>query len=532
MNEESIGIVERDVTYGSFRLGRCEFAVPACNIQQVVELPNSFQQMAQAPPCLKGTFNLRGLIIPVIDLGILFSIERVPNQKGTVAVIEYRDRFIGILFDRTGDVFQAGIGERSDFDSETRNAFVRGIFKLRNGQRLVQVLDLEGLFGIPNVPKDNSCSGATRTNSKATGRSRQQYLEYRVDGTRCALPISVVQEVLKIDAVTQSVLTGGACLGITELRGGTVPIIDFSALLGGRQTVLDTEESDEQKSVIVMRRDSDLFGLLVDSVDSLIPYYEDEIVRFPSTELAKSSLFTGCISTDENTDVIVLNHDALLEYDEIDNLTRVHGKLFPSALSLRGTTAEKKSRSVQKYLTFSAGKAYAIQIEEVQEIVDLPSNLLRPPGLDPCFSGVHNLRDSVVVAVVDFREVFSTSKPQRSVGPRRVLIFDANGGKAGFIVDSVDSIITVDSADRITMPRCPNPSTPFEKLVTESLRISCEASKESFVPLVRLGDALDLAIGRIDSPIDPAVASPSSEINQIASCSSQWEFESVSPVGT
>ena len=299
----------------------------------------------------------------------------------------------------------------------------------KGASRLVQVLDLDGIFGLANVPRDASRQPNTNSSIERDMGTKLQYISFLLGETQCALPISDVQEVFEIETITRSAIAGRSCLGTTELRGGTVPIIDLAALLGCRPT---PREDVTGHSVVVMRRESELFGLLVESVEDIITVYQSEVVSFPTIELAKPDLFVGGIVRDGAPDVLALNHKAILADEEVCEVTRVHDKMFTSPLrvhSRRHNGHETTER--ETFMTFSAGTKYAVRINEIQEIIDLPKSLMRPPGLGGNFTGVHNLRGQTLVAIADMRQLCGHDDYRRIQNARKVLIFGARGDKIG-----------------------------------------------------------------------------------------------------
>ena len=96
-----------DEVYGSFILGDSEFALPASAIEDVINAPERITPQPLAPPYLLGIITLRGMTVPVIDLKIMFNFteERAETpETRKVAILEYKNHQVGLLFDETGAV--------------------------------------------------------------------------------------------------------------------------------------------------------------------------------------------------------------------------------------------------------------------------------------------------------------------------------------------------------------------------------------------------------------------------------------------
>ena len=186
--------------YGSFYLRDCEFAISANRIEQVVELPSSLVVIPNSPSFVRGMFDLRGTLISVIDLELLFGMRMSGNEIGvdsksesnTVAVLEFGGQCIGVLFERTGEFFKGDQEELSEFDAGTNNGLVTGILRRNSGERPVQLIDIEGLFKIPDVQRDASRRSIADSRKHRNRGRKTKYMSFRLGETRCALPISEV----------------------------------------------------------------------------------------------------------------------------------------------------------------------------------------------------------------------------------------------------------------------------------------------------------------------------------------------------
>lgn len=95
-----------DDTYLTFSLGRETYAVGIANVTEIV----GFQQVTPVPDVpefVKGVINLRGKIIPVIDVRLRFGMEAVPYSERTVIIVlDVKGSFSGLVVDRVNDVLE------------------------------------------------------------------------------------------------------------------------------------------------------------------------------------------------------------------------------------------------------------------------------------------------------------------------------------------------------------------------------------------------------------------------------------------
>ncbi|MDD3052201.1 MAG: chemotaxis protein CheW, partial [Candidatus Cloacimonetes bacterium] len=218
MKENNSKLVEKAI-YCSFLLNHSEFALSVSFVQEVINTPEDYSTMPLSPTYLKGLINLRGMVIPVIDLKKVLNLKDDPNiREQKIAIIYLHGNLIGLLFDKTGEVFSANEDEQSNFSQDSNSdSVIRGVFKKDNGKRIIQILDVESIFCLKNIPKrtDNEDIGKKLKNSR--GR-RRQAISFVVGNAKCALEINEIQEILMLQRVNESALAVGNCIGTFDLR--------------------------------------------------------------------------------------------------------------------------------------------------------------------------------------------------------------------------------------------------------------------------------------------------------------------------
>ncbi len=443
-------IIETSI-FGSFYLAGSEFAVSVSYVQEVVNAPTKYTSVPLAPTYLKGLFNLRGTVVPVLDLRQLLNLNATESRDlQKVAIIELNGACVGLLFDKTGEVFKNNEDERSDFDLAHSQGVVSGVFKKESGQRIVQILDVGRLFKLQNIPKDSSRTRLARESLGKKRGNRSQCISFVVGPARCSLPISDIQEIIKVNQVNESALGVGDCIGTIDLRGATVPVIDFASLLKYRAVDRSEAATKGDRRVVVMKLEQEFFGLMVDSIDSIITYFPDELLTFPMVEQSKSDMFLGCITGHGEFDVLLLDHQKILTNAEINDITRGHSKLYRSHERSK-ESIKSKGGARRTYITFKIDSSYAVAIGDVKEIIDYPKQLLQPPGMKNHVRGVLNLRGELVT-IIDARSMYMNASKLSQTDFSKVLVFKKNDVHFGLVVDTVESIVTFAENDKVKLP--------------------------------------------------------------------------------
>ena len=138
--------------YLTFRLGNEEYAIDILKVQEIrgYEAPTA---IAHAPPFIKGVINLRGIIVPIVDLRIKFGLGTVEYTPFTVVIIlNVARRVIGIVVDSVSDVISLTgeqIRQAPDFSASFDTRYILGLASIE-GQMLI-VTDIERLMGSPEM---------------------------------------------------------------------------------------------------------------------------------------------------------------------------------------------------------------------------------------------------------------------------------------------------------------------------------------------------------------------------------------------
>ena len=147
--------------YLTFSLAGEEYGVDILGVQEV-KVWTTVTVLPNTPGYIKGVLDLRGAIVPIIDLRARFGIEAVEYDDTTVIVvlklrIENRDRIIGLVVDAVSDVLdirQSDIKSIDDFDLRSRSEAVTGVATINS--KLVIMLDAARLYLSSEVEMQNA----------------------------------------------------------------------------------------------------------------------------------------------------------------------------------------------------------------------------------------------------------------------------------------------------------------------------------------------------------------------------------------
>ncbi|MBL8480816.1 MAG: chemotaxis protein CheW [Rhodocyclaceae bacterium] len=138
--------------YLTFRLGAEEYAIDILKVQEIRGY-DAVTTIANAPDFIKGVINLRGIIVPVVDLRIKFRVGRVEYTPFTVTIIlNVGKRVVGVVVDSVSDVIAltaAQVRPAPDFASQVDTRYIVGLGTL--DERMLIVVDIEKLMLSPDM---------------------------------------------------------------------------------------------------------------------------------------------------------------------------------------------------------------------------------------------------------------------------------------------------------------------------------------------------------------------------------------------
>jgi len=131
----------------SFTLGGEEYGIEILKVQEIRGY-ETVTAIANAPAFIKGVVNLRGVIVPIVDLRIKFNLGEVTYNEFTVVIIlNVANRVVGIVVDSVSDVItlpQESIRPAPEFSSTLNTGYIMGLGTIE--QRMLILMDIEKLM--------------------------------------------------------------------------------------------------------------------------------------------------------------------------------------------------------------------------------------------------------------------------------------------------------------------------------------------------------------------------------------------------
>jgi purine-binding chemotaxis protein CheW len=140
-------ITEQEGKYLAFILGNEIYGIEILRVREIIGLMD-VTTVPQTPEYMKGVINLRGKVIPVIDLRLKFSmLEEEHTQETCVIVVEVNNTSIGIIVDSVSEVMEINSGEIEEslsFGQGIETDYIMGMGKVQ--KKIIILLDIEAVL--------------------------------------------------------------------------------------------------------------------------------------------------------------------------------------------------------------------------------------------------------------------------------------------------------------------------------------------------------------------------------------------------
>jgi len=422
------------------------FAINMAPVQEIIRVPE-IVKVPKSPPSLMGLANLRGKVLPIINLRKVFGLEEKNIDESSRVIVIDLGQTLGFLVDNVSsviDVDETKIETSSEIKSIVKSDFLKGVIKDIAKFKMVMILDIEKVIErefseiLQGSSKEYEITSKEQSTEEEILTDERQLVSFTVSDEEYAIPIENIQEIVQIpEHITKVPNSEQSILGIMNLRDKILPLASLRRLFG-----FPEEQLTEQSRIVVLSMGNLSVGIVVDSVKEVLRVPESVIEPVPSIILKDEKDF-------EITEICRLNEGKrLVSIISVSNLFKHKDiKEALSSLETEQSIEEKKENEEtleeeEQFVVFKLDEQeYAVPIETVQEIVRIPEGLTHVPKTPDFVEGVINLRGNVL-PVIDLRKRFDLQEKQRDEH-QRIMVFVIDNISVGFIVDSVNEVLKI-----------------------------------------------------------------------------------------
>lgn len=143
-SRNNVGATEK---YLSYEVNGEMYAMEILDVKEIIAMM-PFTMVPKMPDYVKGVINLRGIIIPIIDIRLKFDMPQIEyNDRTSIIIAIVDDDLVGFVVDRTADVMNISPNEMSappKFGTAIDTTFLKSMTKTPNG--VIMIVDIKQIF--------------------------------------------------------------------------------------------------------------------------------------------------------------------------------------------------------------------------------------------------------------------------------------------------------------------------------------------------------------------------------------------------
>jgi purine-binding chemotaxis protein CheW len=488
---DAVAAAATDRQFVTFTVANEMFAVPMAPVQEIIRVPE-VARMPLTPHALDGLANLRGRVLPIVNLRRLFQVEERPLDDATRALVINLGQPLGFVVDHVASVLNiepSEIEPATAIQSVVQAEYLTGVINRKGPDGLPQlmlVLDFERLIAeqfrqathMGRAGSSAASVDAVRSDTAADGASadERRLVSFTVQGQEYAIDIAVVQEIVQIpSSITAVPNTPRHVLGLMSLRQRLLPLVSLRSLFG----MPDAEASEQQRIVVVELPGGGQVGLVTDTVKEVltVPRHLTEPVPAVLAHGQELDEFESICRLDDGKRLVsIIATDKLLGMQALADAASIAGAaghdpaMNPQESEMNRLNSQSREQATDddaQVVIFRLGaEEFGVPIMSVQEIVRVPDVLTRVPKTPKFVEGVINLRGTVL-PVVDQRTRLGMSGIERN-DRQRIMVYTLGGQRTGFIVDSVAEVLRI---SRSHIEVAPDLSDEQGRLITQVAKL-------------------------------------------------------------
>lgn len=434
--------------FAKFKIQNIHIAFNIQYVQEIVDFPESLQPVPLSPSFFIGLFDLRGNTIPLIDLvdllklGQGMSASHPKEQQNKKLVIINKDNFLyAILIDEANEILRLNQNEISYLEEKERNnSVIQGVIHQEDSTYKIQIIDPNEILQIDKLPQFMRKPQHIHAKAKlAISSDMKKSIKFQLEHFLLALDLEHASEIIDHYNLQPHPNATDYCSHYVELRGYTIPIINFKKLLG-----LEEQNQCPEKKVIVIKSEKRYYGIVIDAICNIIQHSKESSSALPFLDCQRT--FIEGIIKDQNDFILSLN------MEKLSASSIVQEAITATALYFKPPTLDKKKilTSKESYITFKIGQLFGLKISSIKEIIDMNHDFLRPIATDTKSDGLINLR-GCLIPVYDLKKVFNIGETDKK-GDSKILILEAHSAQMGLVVESVEEILNIFQENKMKIP--------------------------------------------------------------------------------
>jgi purine-binding chemotaxis protein CheW len=435
-------------------------------LKEIIRLPR-VMQVPLAPPALEGLINLRGQVLPIINLRLVLGFQAQGHDEATRVLVINLGTAVGFVVDKVHRVLAVRpdqIEKDHGIEVSVDSAYLHGVINNVEAYDMLMLLDFAKLLrgelsALARASEDMAArvmaeAGQQEAQAAVSGEETQ-LVSFLVDNQEYAVPIGHVKEIVQVPEHIIHVPKAQAhVLGIVNLRGRLLPLVSLRQLFG----MAEGGRLDEHKRIVVtafeLEGERMRVGLVTDSVREVLRVPLDQVEEMPALLRRNKDLneISSICRLDEGRRLVaVISVEKMFAHQVVLDAVKTAQTMEQELAMAEPTATGDDAQGEEQFVVFRIlNEEYGVPIAAVKEIVRVPEHLTHVPRAPDFIEGIINLRGTVL-PVVDERRRLGLPHMQ-SNERQRIMVFLVGGVRTGFVVDSVTEVLRIARADIKELP--------------------------------------------------------------------------------
>jgi len=417
--------------YGVVRLGSMLAALSIQYIREVVPRPAELVTFPCTMPEIMGAIELRGSIIPVLDLGKILGHDGQAQDASIIMLLRIAGQVFGIVIDEICGVIELRADHQTPMTiANMVSPLVRSGFA--HAGRYGVVLDAPGLAALPGLAMAQERNLAAATAAEIGTPT----LMFSAGAFHFGLEASFIEACVPHTHVAPSPLDDPLWIGMLAYNGKRIPVVDTLLLLG-----LGALEPARDYACVVIRMPGDhLVALRIDSVENILRIPARAQLPMQDFAIGHRRLLGGMHEAEHLSLLIagqaVQAEAALADISQLEEADMVAARGGSAGQSIGQSAASGRARPFL-LVTIGAGR-FAIPLGQVDEI--LPFGAKGKVGLPAQANGIVGMIAHRGCAVPLYDLATHLGAGDRAVEQPYILLASAGERSLGFLLDGLTAV--------------------------------------------------------------------------------------------
>jgi purine-binding chemotaxis protein CheW len=340
----------------TFYVGQEEYGLNIMQVKEIIRVPE-IVKVPNCPSYVEGVVSIRNQLLPIINLRNFFNMDVSEfTDRTRILIVDIGDIKAGILVDRVTEVIrlQRDVIQDPPVYSDGGGEQIKGIAKLKDGKRLILLLDVSKLISqseLKNIKGLGSKSSEFETNTEKLQGDEEQLVNFKLDNEEYGIKIENVQEINRMTQMTKIPRSPYYIEGVVNLRGAIIPALNLRKLFK-----LPSIEVTDSTRVIIVDFNGKKTGIVVDGVSEVLRF-EKSLVEEPPKILSNgldSEFLEGVGKLDNGKRMIlILKLDKILgeSYKHSDSINKVDSHNEELTDSAKNENDKLPQKSIKKPTT-------------------------------------------------------------------------------------------------------------------------------------------------------------------------------------